>query len=217
MTSPKRVEANRRNAARSTGPRSTTGKQKSRWNSLKHGLRARLPVLPGEDANAYQARLDGWTDSFQPRNAAELYLVERAVQVSWQLDRIDRIEVAHFAAAVDKEDVNQAMDVAQTGAALFHVSGGTIWLYPEPLPTDDADRPVVSTPLTADDPRHPARLVVKLESSSEGCQWMLDRWAELRAVLDDGRNWQPADRLRAIRLLGQQPLDAVEDDRVFSI
>ena len=50
-----------------------------------------------------------------------------------------------------------------------------------------------------------------------GCAWMLDRWGELRSLLENGWTWQPPDRLRAIRLLGQQPMDAVEDDRVMTI
>ncbi|MFO0887832.1 MAG: hypothetical protein U0790_01670 [Isosphaeraceae bacterium] len=40
MTSPARIEANRRNAQRSTGPRTEAGKDKVRLNALKHGLDA---------------------------------------------------------------------------------------------------------------------------------------------------------------------------------
>jgi hypothetical protein len=42
MASPAQIAANRRNATRSTGPRSATGKARSRGNALKHGLRAPL-------------------------------------------------------------------------------------------------------------------------------------------------------------------------------
>ena len=38
MTSLRKMEANRRNAARSTGPRSVLGKARTRFNALKHGL-----------------------------------------------------------------------------------------------------------------------------------------------------------------------------------
>jgi hypothetical protein len=42
MASPAQIAANRRNATRSTGPRSAAGKARSRGNALKHGLRAPL-------------------------------------------------------------------------------------------------------------------------------------------------------------------------------
>ena len=42
MASPAQIAANRRNATHSTGPRSATGKARSRGNALKHGLRAPL-------------------------------------------------------------------------------------------------------------------------------------------------------------------------------
>lgn len=38
MATDKQIAANRRNAARSTGPRSLRGKAKSRMNALRHGL-----------------------------------------------------------------------------------------------------------------------------------------------------------------------------------
>ena len=44
-TSPNKIEANRRNAKKSTGPRSAAGKAKSSRNAVKHGLLAGLIVL----------------------------------------------------------------------------------------------------------------------------------------------------------------------------
>jgi hypothetical protein len=78
MSSAKRIEANRRNAQRSTGPRTPEGKSRSRFNALQLGLTAKLPVLPGEDAQAYQGRLDAWTARLRPRNPIEQSLVEVA-------------------------------------------------------------------------------------------------------------------------------------------
>src|SRR5262249_12392361 len=68
-----------------------------------------------------------------------------------------------------------------------------------------------------DDPDDPTRLVNRLEATALGCAWMLDRWADLRELLEDGGQWQPPDRLRAIRRLGRQPLDVWEDRRVMAI
>jgi hypothetical protein len=42
MTSLKQIEANRRNALNSTGPKTEAGKQQSRRNALRHGLTAEM-------------------------------------------------------------------------------------------------------------------------------------------------------------------------------
>ncbi len=49
MASEKQVEANRRNALRSTGPRTADGKARSRLNAVTHGLTAQTLILPEED------------------------------------------------------------------------------------------------------------------------------------------------------------------------
>ena len=58
MCSQYQIEINRQNAQQSTGQRTTEGKERSRWNALKHGARAEALVLPGEDAAAYQEEID---------------------------------------------------------------------------------------------------------------------------------------------------------------
>ncbi len=50
-----------------------------------------------------------------------------------------------------------------------------------------------------------------------GCQWLLDRWTDLRQILERKLKWQGPDRLRAIRLLGRQPMDLLTDERVLMI
>jgi hypothetical protein len=82
---PDRAEINRRNAARSTGPRTAEGKSRSRFNALKHGLTARTPVLPGEDPEAYRGRIESFVTALEPRNELEQYLAEHAAQLSWQM------------------------------------------------------------------------------------------------------------------------------------
>lgn len=49
LTSVKQIEANRRNALHSTGPTTPEGKQASRLNALKHGLRAKNVIIPGQE------------------------------------------------------------------------------------------------------------------------------------------------------------------------
>src|SRR5205807_759490 len=91
-----RAEISRQNGQKSKGPKSPEGKERSRFNALKHGLKAELPVLPGEDPQAYQARLDAWIADLHPSNDLEQTLVERAVTLTWQLDRAERAETARL-------------------------------------------------------------------------------------------------------------------------
>ena len=76
MSSLKQLEANRRNAQKSTGPRTVEGKDRSRYNAVKHGMTAKTPVLPGEDEGAFQKRVDSWKDDLRPRGAVEDFLVQ---------------------------------------------------------------------------------------------------------------------------------------------
>src|SRR5689334_855369 len=81
-TATDRAEISRRNGSKSTGPKTPEGKNRSKFNALKHGLSAKTLVLPGEDGEAFQGRLDAWTNDLAPRNDLEHDLVGRAVQVS---------------------------------------------------------------------------------------------------------------------------------------
>jgi hypothetical protein len=49
MTSEKKAEANRRNALKSTGPKTPEGKAAVSLNALKHGLLSQEILLPRED------------------------------------------------------------------------------------------------------------------------------------------------------------------------
>jgi len=219
-----RAEINRRNARKSTGPKTPEGKARSRFNAVKHGMTAKTPVLPGEDAEALQARLDAWTADLAPGNEVEQYLVGRAVRASWQLDRADRVDVARLTgiieSATDQEALRQAEEAEVLGRRLFWDRRGPIALYPHfPLRDElSPDRkPRVSFSGLDDDPDDPARLVLRLESTRAGCQWLLDRWQELRVVLQDELTWQSPDKLKAIRLMGKQPIDAADHADVAEV
>jgi len=96
MTTPRQIDANRRNAQKSTGPRTKEGKERSRLNGVTHGMTATFDILPGEDAEAYEERLDAFTADLKPRNAFERDLVERIVRASWLLERAERAHVARL-------------------------------------------------------------------------------------------------------------------------
>src|SRR5256885_16033959 len=62
MATDAQIRANRKNASKSTGPKTEQGKAKARCNALKHGERARvvgaMPVLPHEDPRELERRID---------------------------------------------------------------------------------------------------------------------------------------------------------------
>ena len=211
----RKIEANRRNAQKSTGPRTKEGKARSRFNALQDGLRAKTDVLPGEDGSVFEARLSKWNEEIGPRDDVERFLVRRAVQISWQLDRIERLQMKR------PEPVDPVAQLAEEvlvlGARLFRDRRGPNCLYPHWIGEFGQSETISWNAKTPDDHDDPARLLLHLESSSMGCAWLLDRWDDLRRILDSGDDWQPPDRFRAIRLLGRQPIEVLEDDRVRMI
>src|SRR5947199_2589609 len=91
MASPEQIKANRMNAKHSTGPHRT---ERSRFNGLKHGLRAEQTVIPGEDPAAFDAELEGWRDDWRPTTHTAFALCERAAAANWKLRRATRVEGA---------------------------------------------------------------------------------------------------------------------------
>src|SRR5947209_15171805 len=94
QTSPARIEANRGNAQKSTGPKTPEGKAKSRLNGLVHGLRARTLVLPGEDEQEYNRRGEDLARELRPQSALEATLVETLAASSWRVERCRKAERA---------------------------------------------------------------------------------------------------------------------------
>jgi len=190
-----------------------------RLNALKHGLTAATVVLPGEDAAALEARVDAWKDDVRPGGALEDYLVERAAHASWQLDRAERIIAARLTERMRQEPIDSAVqeleELDTLARALFWDPLGPIGLYPHVREPGPLRR--LSWTADVNEPIDPARIVHRLEAFAAGCRWLIDRWGDLRKLLEEGQRWQAPDRLRAVRLLGKQPMDALDDERVLSV
>ena len=89
MASLIQIEANRRNAQKSTGPRTPEGKAAVSLNALRHGLRARRVVLPGEDRAEFQQLCDDLESQWQPLTGAELFYLEQMAVSQWKLSRME--------------------------------------------------------------------------------------------------------------------------------
>jgi hypothetical protein len=115
MSSLKKIEANRRNALKSTGPTTPEGKQHSRCNAVRHGLTAETVIAAISDYDA--------------ESAVERELVLRLASVLWRLRRATGIETALFESATEDsrkherrpscENLGGAADLAERNRPLL--------------------------------------------------------------------------------------------------
>ena len=177
LTATQRRQINRQNAANSTGPKSDEGKERSRRNALKHGLRAEALDLPNEVPGAFEALADEWHDYYEPDSPGECALVDRAVYATVQLRRC---------AAFQAEAVGKRVREAEA-----------IW------DRRQADELNALDALFWGD--NPALAVTGLKRTAAGCSLLLGDWAALLDILNTRGRWEPTARDKALRLCGQDP------------
>ena len=88
------LAANRRNALRSSGPRTAAGKAVARDNALKHGFLSRHLLIEGESAADFQQLLDELMREYRPVGVVEKGLVEQVAICLWRKARFVRAEAA---------------------------------------------------------------------------------------------------------------------------
>src|SRR5215813_13119486 len=115
MTSYRQIEANRRNALKSTGPKSEEGKQASRCNALRHGLTAETVIGALEDAENYNAFEAAITADYDAMSAVERELVLQLASILWRLRRATTMETGLF-----EIQAEQLRDYRQTRKLLAH-------------------------------------------------------------------------------------------------
>ena len=96
MASDAQTAANRRNARKSTGPRTAGGKAASSRNALRHGLTARAPLVLDENASDFDRFCAEMRATLAPRDPREDLLAEAMAQAAWRLRRAARAEAALF-------------------------------------------------------------------------------------------------------------------------
>jgi hypothetical protein len=129
-----KLEANRCNGRKSRGPLTEAGKNRSKLNAVKHGMRAAALVLLDEVAQALDDRKADWTASLLPRGAAEQRIVDDAVEYSWLRDRDRRVQEARLATNIVNAGVDEANreadEVLRLGQILFSDHRGPLANYP---------------------------------------------------------------------------------------
>lgn len=103
--SEKQIAANRRNALRSTGPKTAEGRAVSRMNALKHGILSREVLVRGlhvqEDEKELVDLHGRFCEALQPEGPVEEMLVDQIVTSHWRLRRALTAEAGEIALSVD--------------------------------------------------------------------------------------------------------------------
>ncbi len=209
MATAAQIEADRRNSQKRTGPKTDEGKARVRRNAFKHGMTARtiMPVLPQEDPKELEDRIQQAIAAMQPRNPLELDLLCRAVRLSGELDRAERVGMAHLAHRVRMATRSGTDTVSAEELSRVHDLGSKLFFQA-------AIGPGYSDS-TADD--YPAVNVRRLEESAEGCRWLLARWAEILNLLDREAAWGDPEIVRFVGLLGKRGIEAHFDPELNSL
>ena len=86
MATQKQIEANRRNARKSTGPRSASGKKRASRNALKHGLTTPISgAVVTREIEALARQIAG-----DPEDRLRMALARDAAEAQLDLDRVQR-------------------------------------------------------------------------------------------------------------------------------
>jgi hypothetical protein len=188
-TSQARIEANQRNAKRSSGPRISEGKTKSRMNSTKHSYTGDAIVIPNEDAQALEEKLASFEDALKPQDAVQLELVKRFGLMTVRLDRMVKQEAK--ATAMRMRNAASLHEDARMAEADHLIS----WIAHEPVTNN---RRLKRTPEGL------KRLIVALEglrsdlTRQPSCRWDYAHCDQLHHYLGMRREEMPITRARVL-------------------
>jgi hypothetical protein len=118
----KKELANKRNALRSTGPRTEAGKARSRLNAIKHGAYAQM-CLEGEDVSRFKVLLLDLLAEYKPLGFEETLLVNEIAQTIWRKNRFKAAEAlaihaySFFKSQGEEQKGDVSLAIAQDASA----------------------------------------------------------------------------------------------------
>jgi hypothetical protein len=124
MISEKQLAANRRNAQRSTGPKTEEGKKISALNARRHNLTGQVTAMTDADRIMHDAFSASIVEGLAPEGAMEVQLAQRVATDSWRLNRISAVEdnlfaLGHNAKSDETETEHPEIHAALTSAKVF--------------------------------------------------------------------------------------------------
>ena len=174
--SPAQLEANRKNALRSSGPKTVEGKERSRANALKHGMTGDGVVLLEEDQGEVAKLAAELEAEMRPSGAMGRILLNRIAVLSVRLDR-----------CVEHDEVTTAKrvrDAAKTHREARHEEVNALGMR------------------LADDPEAAVRC---LKETAEGIEWLVAQWLSIKGQLLRPKEilWQAYHLKRIENLVGR--------------
>src|SRR4051812_46026736 len=106
-----RLRANRENAKLSTGPTSDAGKAASSRNNFRHGLAGAFCVLPGENADEFEALRADLEEEHSPETTTESLLLHDMARHYWLYQRALRLQEECFGADIHSADVQNRLSL----------------------------------------------------------------------------------------------------------
>ena len=92
MSSLRRINCSRANGARSRGPASAEGRERSSANAIRHGLLAKCVVLENESGPCFDQLVAEHTGRFAPADGVEFGMIEEMAAAYWRMRRAWVIE-----------------------------------------------------------------------------------------------------------------------------
>jgi hypothetical protein len=86
------IDANRRNARKSTGPRTPQGKAGSSMNALKSGIDAKSEIISGENIKSFTALTQEYIGRFNPLSPEERHYLDVMIRADWQIRRLSKAD-----------------------------------------------------------------------------------------------------------------------------
>ena len=171
MATQRQIEANRRNAALSTGP-SEAGKSRSRLNATKHGMAGESAMAQAAPSPEFEDRRAKWAAGLSPVDEAGHWALDRAVAASFQIERCER--------AME--------DVVQTTRERAKLA----W---------DQDRAAEAAVIAGRLARDPALVARQLVTTYAGATLLLEYWSRLLWALEAPGGWSDSEASTALDLL----------------
>ncbi len=169
------IRRNKANAAHSSGPKSESGKARSRVNATKHGLTALLPDIEAAMSPEFAERRAQWAPEMNPVGKAGAWALDCAVAASLRIDRCERA-------------LDQITSDVKGRATL-------VW---------DQDRAIEAAEVATRLARDPVLASRQLQATFAGVGLLIELWLALAATLEK-EDWSEAEASIALDLLGASP------------